>query len=269
MSQDNEIPIRIGKTIRRMLFGFITFLLGVGDHNLILHLILPRLATQRKPLRDSRLPAPTGNRLGSLALGGRCGAARRGFDFRARLHYTKTRLQSESSAAPGCIHSIPREALDQLSVTKLCEILATRFNEGELQTLCLYLDVDYDDLPAVGKAGKARELVRYFRDRRQIPRLVETGKRLRSDIDWDEALAELEVPLPMPVRTMTVTCSASRHSCSSQGLLSRYGPGPVRTRRRICTGAPGVRCGTTMATWPPSRTIAVRRCSRSPIPHSA
>ena len=42
--------------------------------------------------------------------------------------------------------------------------LCDRFSEEELRTLCFFLEVDYNSLPADGKAGKARELVLHYLD---------------------------------------------------------------------------------------------------------
>jgi Flp pilus assembly protein TadD len=84
-------------------------------------------------------------------------------------------------AAPGP-EAPRREYLIQLRQT-----LVSRFQEGELQTLCFDLDVDYEGLRGEGKEDKARELIKYLRDRQRIPELVDTGKRLRPDIAWDDA----------------------------------------------------------------------------------
>ena len=73
---------------------------------------------------------------------------------------------------------------EQLS--ELRQILASRFDASELRTLCFELGEDYENLPPEGKAGKARELVRYLERRDRIAGLVETGKRLRPDILWPE-----------------------------------------------------------------------------------
>jgi tetratricopeptide (TPR) repeat protein len=78
-----------------------------------------------------------------------------------------------------------REHLIQLRQT-----LTDRFNEGELRTLCFDLSVDYDSLPGEDKASKARELVAYLQRRDRIRELLETGKRLRPDIPWEDALVE-------------------------------------------------------------------------------
>lgn len=71
-------------------------------------------------------------------------------------------------------------------LARLRRILETRFDEGELRTLCSDLGIDYDDLPAVGRANKARELVDYLDRRDRISELVEIGKELRPDVPWGE-----------------------------------------------------------------------------------
>jgi len=71
-------------------------------------------------------------------------------------------------------------------LARLRQILASRFDEGDLRTLCFDLGVEYDDLPGEGKANKARELVVYLKHRNRIGELIETGKRLRPDITWVE-----------------------------------------------------------------------------------
>jgi len=81
-----------------------------------------------------------------------------------------------------------REVLSQTYLTQLLQVLDERFSEGELQTLCFYLDIDYDSLSGEGKSGKARELVKYLRRRNRIDDLVETGTGLRPDIPWPEVV---------------------------------------------------------------------------------
>ncbi len=60
---------------------------------------------------------------------------------------------------------------------QLRETLVTRFDLEELRTLCDNLDVDFENLPARGKAGKARELVRYM-ERHNDPRDPQHDNRL-------------------------------------------------------------------------------------------
>ena len=67
---------------------------------------------------------------------------------------------------------------------RLRQTLATRFNLGELRTLCFDLGIDYDDLPAEGKANKARELVAYLERHQRLQDLVALGQHRRPDIDW-------------------------------------------------------------------------------------
>jgi len=43
--------------------------------------------------------------------------------------------------------------------TSLLQNLTDSFNDEDLRTLCFDVRVDYDSLPALGKAGKARELI--------------------------------------------------------------------------------------------------------------
>ena len=69
-------------------------------------------------------------------------------------------------------------------VTELLEILDERFNEQELKTFCVYLKIDYDNLPAEGKINKARELIQFYVRRNQIGELINGGMKHRTDINW-------------------------------------------------------------------------------------
>ncbi len=86
--------------------------------------------------------------------------------------------------------------------SKLRELLALRFNEGELRTLCFDLknadpaqfkDLDYDSLPGAGVADKGRELVAYFERRQSLPVLIQVGRARRADITWP-SLPEMAAP---------------------------------------------------------------------------
>jgi S1-C subfamily serine protease len=74
---------------------------------------------------------------------------------------------------------------ERTHLARLRQILASRFAEGELRTICFDLGVDYDSLPGVGKADKAREIVAYLERREQIHELVRIGRRQRPDIPWE------------------------------------------------------------------------------------
>ena len=67
-------------------------------------------------------------------------------------------------------------------------IFTQRFDHEELRTFCFHLDVDYDDLPAEGRASKARELVKYLNRHNRIKEAIALGRSLRPDIEWDRLL---------------------------------------------------------------------------------
>jgi hypothetical protein len=83
-----------------------------------------------------------------------------------------------SSEEQGLLAARPYDTLS------LYRRLIDHFNEEELRDLCFHLDVDYDDLPGAGKAGKARELVTYHERRGTLPALVEVCRQLRPNVDW-------------------------------------------------------------------------------------
>lgn len=85
-------------------------------------------------------------------------------------------------------------------MTGLRQILTTRFDEGELRTLCFDLELDYDKLPGSGKANIARELISYLNRRERMHELIEVGKQLRPDIDW-EGVPETREALITPPRS--------------------------------------------------------------------
>jgi hypothetical protein len=51
-------------------------------------------------------------------------------------------------------------------------ILSKNFSLDELQSICTYLEVDYENLPGQGKEAKARELVQFLLRRDRIHELV-------------------------------------------------------------------------------------------------
>lgn len=69
----------------------------------------------------------------------------------------------------------------------LYQLIRQRFNEEELRDLCLDLGVDYEDLPALGKAGKARELVILFERNGRIPQLIAACRQARAGLAWPDA----------------------------------------------------------------------------------
>ena len=77
------------------------------------------------------------------------------------------------------------------------QLIAKRFNDGELHTLCFDLGVEYDDLPGSGKADKARELVTYMDQRDRLADLMRVGKQSRPDVPWP-ALSRAPTAEPTP-----------------------------------------------------------------------
>ena len=83
----------------------------------------------------------------------------------------------------------PIEGLpDRERLVALRQVLVSRFDEGELRTLCFDMGICYDDLPGQGRADRARELVAYLERRGRIPELGTVGQRLRPDVPWDDLL---------------------------------------------------------------------------------
>jgi hypothetical protein len=85
---------------------------------------------------------------------------------------------------------IRQEASENVSVhgfrVKLRQALVDCFSEEDLRTLCFDMGLDYESLPAQGKAGKAWEIVVYFERINSVSRLVEQCRRLRPNRPWDE-----------------------------------------------------------------------------------
>jgi hypothetical protein len=75
-------------------------------------------------------------------------------------------------------------------LARVRELIAERFDDEELRTLCYDLDVDYDSLAAAGKGGKARELIAYLDRYQRVEELVVLGRRQRPDIDWNMGAPE-------------------------------------------------------------------------------
>ena len=70
--------------------------------------------------------------------------------------------------------------------SKLYQNLGEYFSEDELRTLCFEMEVDYESLPAVGKANKARELIIHLERLKRIPELIEQCRKQRPGIPWED-----------------------------------------------------------------------------------
>lgn len=56
---------------------------------------------------------------------------------------------------------------------RLLDFVTRHFDDEELKTLCFDLGVEYEDLPARSRSGKARELITYLEKRGRLPELLE------------------------------------------------------------------------------------------------
>lgn len=74
-----------------------------------------------------------------------------------------------------------------MQLAELRQVLSDYFSEEEIRTLCFDLSIDYDDLPATGKANKIRELIKYLERRDGIQDLESAVRRQRPNIPWDDA----------------------------------------------------------------------------------
>lgn len=67
--------------------------------------------------------------------------------------------------------------ITKMNQTEILRFLQERVSEDELKVICYNLHVDYESLPAVGKAGKALELVKYMQRRQRLPELEAIASR--------------------------------------------------------------------------------------------
>ena len=110
----------------------------------------------------------------------------------------------------------------QETLTNLRKILASRLSQGELETLCFDLGIDFDDLPGETKSDKARELIEYIDNRDQISRLIEVLKLQRPDIPWDSVIKEAKEP-PSEVVQFQEEDGKEPHQGYSQRLRAWFG----------------------------------------------
>ena len=69
---------------------------------------------------------------------------------------------------------------------KLRQMLIDLYDVSELRTLCVDLDIRYDDLPGDTITDKARELVSKLEREGRVPELIELGKESRPNASWDD-----------------------------------------------------------------------------------
>jgi hypothetical protein len=151
---------------------------GAGKTSLLLAGALPRLVKEKYAsvyVRALDDPLPAVRR----AVAARAGRTdwQVGDDLRAFLSTTlRAGIPATPSPAPSGLTADHRAHLRR--------ILTQRFSAEELHNLCADLNVDAENLPAMTKAGLARELIQYLDRREQLARLIEVGRQVRPDVDW-------------------------------------------------------------------------------------
>jgi hypothetical protein len=80
---------------------------------------------------------------------------------------------------------MPQEAKTPPEIlAKLRQNLTDYFSDEELHTLCFDMGVDYESLPSLGKAGKAREFVAHLERCGRLAELVARCRKLRRNVSW-------------------------------------------------------------------------------------
>lgn len=81
--------------------------------------------------------------------------------------------------------TLQAQAARQDFLAALRQNLIDHFSEEELRTLCFDLGLDYENLPALGKAGKAREIVAGVERTGVMPQLLAYCRRKRPTVSWN------------------------------------------------------------------------------------
>lgn len=92
----------------------------------------------------------------------------------------------------------------------LFQLLNDRFNKDDLETFCFALGIDFENLPGETKIGKVRALLEHLQRHERLPDLIQVGRTLRSNIDW-EVVPQTAVSPPFtqpPLSTLTLTVPA-------------------------------------------------------------
>ena len=76
--------------------------------------------------------------------------------------------------------SLKKESV--VNLTSLRQAIIESFNLDELRALCFDLKLDYESLPGEGKFAKAQSLIEYYRNRRQLEKLITAVRNERGAI---------------------------------------------------------------------------------------
>ena len=81
----------------------------------------------------------------------------------------------------------PVRVISDTRRSRLLQNLVEYFDEEDLRTLCFDMELDYDNLPAQGKAGKARELVLHLDRLKRTDEFIEWCQKTRPNVAWENA----------------------------------------------------------------------------------
>ncbi len=82
------------------------------------------------------------------------------------------------------VMALQTEKFEPTHLKQFLDLLDEHFNLEEFRTLCLTLDVKYDNLGGEGKIHKARELLTYLERRGRLFELVRLVKKERPKVPW-------------------------------------------------------------------------------------
>ncbi|MCP4937310.1 MAG: hypothetical protein GY927_24655 [bacterium] len=120
--------------------------------------------------------------------------------------------------APATMGTTKSQAPNRKQLTELHHILMNRFNLSELQDLCFYLEISYDELSGENKNDKVRELISYLERRDRILELIRAGEQLRPDIRWVQ-IFQVDEEVPLTERLYPLGTTALVESNSDKFLL--------------------------------------------------
>jgi formylglycine-generating enzyme required for sulfatase activity/nucleoside phosphorylase len=79
-------------------------------------------------------------------------------------------------------HAVPQLTPAENEQTRLRKLLAEKFSQEELRTLCFDLGIDYEDLPGEGHEAKARDLIAHCKRHDRLSEVVSYIQTVRPDI---------------------------------------------------------------------------------------
>ena len=121
-------------------------------------------------------------------------------------------LELVQEVAPGWIEIVGERISTQKHLARLRQNLVDYFNDEQLRTLCFDLEIDYENLPAQAKAGKAKELVAELERTSRTSELVEICSRLRPHVSWNDILKAYPQASHSPKRPAPKHLAALRQS---------------------------------------------------------